>query len=362
MIHLLINLIRILLRLIPVTVILIALYRNPGHLRLKKAGYKEKDVTVGDVRFHYAESSDTEEPVMVLLHGEMMDWFSYHRVMTALCDTYHVYVPDLPGHGKTRCPDDYEMNAGNIGSSLAKFIEEVIGRPVIICGNSAGGLLAVWLAANKPDLIRCAVLEDPPLFSSEYPAIRKTNAYRKFIISDKAVKEDNEGDFLLFWLKNTKDFYGVKSYPSQKGMLGILIMITRMLHWQKTVEIPFVSELIREMARGMDQYDPHFGQAFYDGTWNTGFSHAEALQKITCPVLLIQADTSFLPDGTLNGAMSQENAEFALSRLRNGRLVHVQARHVVHLEAPETYLKEINAFLRDIEKAEENRNGDMSAL
>ena len=103
MIHLLINLIRILLRLIPVIVILIALYRNPGHLRLKKAGYKEKDVTVGDVRFHYAESSDTEKPVMVLLHGEMMDWFSYHRVMTALCDTYHVYVPDLPGHGKTRC-------------------------------------------------------------------------------------------------------------------------------------------------------------------------------------------------------------------------------------------------------------------
>ena len=157
MIHLLINLIRILLRLIPVIVILIALYRNPGHLRLKKAGYKEKDVTVGDVRFHYAESSDTEKPVMVLLHGEMMDWFSYHRVMTALCDTYHVYVPDLPGHGKTRCPDDYEMNAGNIGSSLAKFIEEVIGRPVIICGNSAGGLLAVWLAANKPDaVIHCA--------------------------------------------------------------------------------------------------------------------------------------------------------------------------------------------------------------
>lgn len=346
MIHLLINLIRILLRLIPVIVILIALYRNPGHLRLKKAGYKEKDVTVGDVRFHYAESSDTEKPVMVLLHGEMMDWFSYHRVMTALCDTYHVYVPDLPGHGKTRCPDDYDMNAGNIGSSLAKFIEEVIGRPVIICGNSAGGLLAVWLAANKPDLIRCAVLEDPPLFSSEYPAIRKTNAYRKFIISDKAVKEDNEGDFLLFWLKNTKDFYGVKSYPSQKGMLGILIMITRMLHWQKTTEIPFVTPLLSETIRGIDQYDPHFGKAFTDGTWNEGFDHTEALCKITCPVLLIQADTEILDDGTLNGAMSEENAKFACSRLQDVRYIRLRAKCAVHLENPEEYLNTVKDFMK----------------
>ena len=98
----------------------------------------------------------------------------------------------------------------------------------------------------------------------------------------------------------------------------------------------------------MDLYDPHFGKAFYDGTWNAGFSHAEALQKITCPVLLIQADTSFLPDGTLNGAMSQENAEFALSRLPNGRLVHIQARHVTHLEAPDAYLRETETFLKDI--------------
>ena len=362
MVRILIHLALIFLRLMPLFILYTALYRDPGHQALKKAGFTEKDITVGDVRFHYAESEGSDKPALLLLHAQLLDWFSYHRVMIPLSEKYHVFAVDYPGHGMTRCPDDYEISAQQIGVSLAQFIEEVIGRPVIISGNSSGGLLAVWLAANRPDLIKAAVLEDPPLFSSEYPAVKKTIAYRTFAVSDKAVREDNEGDYLIFWIRNSPEFFKTNAFPGARILLRVLIFLSRMLHWQKTVEIPFVSELIREMVRGMDQYDPHFGQAFYDGTWNTGFSHAEALQKITCPVLLIQADTSFLLDGTLNGAMSQENAEFALSRLQNGRLVHIQARHVVHLEAPETYLKEINAFLRDIEKAEENRNGDMSAL
>lgn len=347
MIGILLNLIRIFLRLMPLVILYTALYRDPGHVRLKKAGFTEKDITVGDVRFHYAESDGSGKPVLLLLHAQMLDWFSYHRVMIPLSEKYHVFAVDYPGHGMTRCPDDYEMCAEQIGACLAQFIDEVIGKPVTVSGNSSGGLLAVWLAAKRPDLIEAAVLEDPPLFSSEYPSIRKTVAYRTFAISDQAVRKDNEGDYLIFWIKNAGEFFKNNTFPGARTLIRALIFLSRMLHFQKTVEIPFVSPLIREMVRGMDLYDPHFGQAFYDGTWNTGFDHAEALQKIICPVLLIQADTSFLPDGTLNGAMSEENAVFALSRLQDGKLVRVQARHVVHLEEPDEYLRQVKSFLRD---------------
>ena len=348
MIRILINLALIFLRLMPLVILYSALYRDPCHQTLKKAVFTERDITVGDVRFHYAESAGSDKPPLLLLHAQLLDWLSYHRVMIPLSEKYHVFAVDYPGHGMTGCPDDYEMSAKQIGTSLAQFIEEVIGRPVIVSGNSSGGLLAVWLSANRPDLIEAAILEDPPLFSSEYPSIRKTIAYRTFAISDKAVREDNEGDYLIFWIKNSAEFFKNNAFPGARILIRVLIFLSRMLHWQKTVEIPFVSPLIREMVRGMDLYDPHFGKAFYDGTWNAGFSHAEALQKITCPVLLIQADTSFLPDGTLNGAMSQENAEFALSRLPDGRLIHLPARHVVHLETPDAYLREVETFLNDI--------------
>lgn len=345
MFHILYIMIQILLRLMPLIILYVALYRDPAHQNLRKAGYSEKDVAVGDIRFHYAESEDNGKPDLLLLHAQLLDWFSYHTVLVSLSADYHVYAPDYPGHGKTAYPDDFEMNAENIGSSLAQFIEEVIGRPVMICGSSSGGLLAVWLAANRPKLVKAVVLEDPPLFSSEYPAVRNTVAYRFFSISSRAVEEDNEGDFLRFWIKNARDFFRNNAFPGARVLLSFLIMISRMLNWQKTVELPFVTPLMREMIRGMDMYDPHFGKAFYDGSWNKNFDHADALCRIACPVLLIRADTSFLPDGTLKGAMSEENAQFAYTRLQSGKLVKIHAGHVVHLEDPEAYLKTVKSFL-----------------
>ena len=348
MIRLLINMILFVLRLLPLAVVYIALYRDPGHQRLKKAGIIEKDSIVGDVRFHYAESEGGEKPPLLLLHAQLLDWFSYRSVIVPLAGQYHVYAIDCPGHGKTTCPDDFVMDAGQIGASIAQFIEEVTGGPVYISGNSSGGLLAAWLAANRPDLVKAVILEDPPLFSSEYPAIKNTVAYRMFTISDRAVRDDSEGDFVRFWLKNSREFFKNNAFPGSRMLVRILVMVSRMLHWQDTVEIPFVPPLFREMIRGMDQYDPHFGKAFHDGTWNAGFDHAEALCRITCPVLLIQADTSFLPDGTLNGAMSEENAQFACSRLQDARFVKVSARHTVHLEEPGEYLKHVQAFLKTV--------------
>ena len=345
MVRILLRFLLILLRLLPLFILYIALYQDAGHQKLQKAGIIEKDIIVDDVSFHYAESADNGKPVILLLHAQMLDWFSYQYVVIPLSKHFHVYALDYPGHGKTRCPDDYEMNAEQIGASIAQFIEKVIGGPCAVSGNSSGGLLAAWLAADRPELITSAVLEDPPLFSSEYPAIKHTVAYCTFAVSDRAVRDDSEGDYVRFWIKNSPEFFRNNTFPGARTLISILIMLYRMLHWQRTVEIPFIPALFREMIRGMDHYDPHFGKSFYDGMWNENFDHAEALRRIKCPVLLIQADTSFLPDGTLNGAMSEENAQFACSRLQDVKYVKVSARHVVHLEEPEEYLQHVLQFL-----------------
>lgn len=342
MFRILISLFGIFIRLMPLIVFCLALYRDSMHGRLKKAGYTEKDMIVDGVRFHYAESQDFHKPVLVLLHGHMLEWFSWRNVLIPLSEKYHVYAPDLPGHGKTVCPDDFEMNAENIGLHIARFIEEVTDQPVLIAGHSCGGLIALWLGAERPQTVRALILEDPPLFSSEYPAIRNTSAYRTARVCARAVKEDNEGDFLRFALRNDADLFPRvrRSFP------GLLIMISRKLHYNATVEIPFVSPVLREMIRGMDQYDPHFGQAFYDGTWNENFNHADALCLIECPVLLLKGDSFTDSNGALHGAMSEENADFALSRLSRGSCVQISAASVLHTEAPEEYLKAVSLFLK----------------
>ena len=178
------------------TAVYLASYRSPEHKKLQKAGIVEKQATVGEVTFNYAEGPDNGTP-LILLHAQLLDWFTYSKVLPALSENFHVYAIDYPAHGKTTYPADYEMSADNIGASLKQFIQEVIGEPVFVTGNSSGGLLTAWLAANAPDMVKAVVLEDPPLFSSEYPEIQKTIAYRSFTTSEKALKEGYHDDFLM---------------------------------------------------------------------------------------------------------------------------------------------------------------------
>lgn len=45
-----------------------------------------------------------------------------------------------------------------MGGDLVRFIDLVIGRPVIVSGRSSGGVIAAWLSAYaKPAQIRAAV-------------------------------------------------------------------------------------------------------------------------------------------------------------------------------------------------------------
>ena len=159
--------------LILVGMLILISYEDPYHKKVDTAGFKEKTVGIGEVIFNYAEGPDNG-PALLLLHAQHMDWFSYSRVLPELSESFHVFAVDYHGHGKTIAPALY-MNANKIGENLAAFIEIVIGESVFVSGNSSGGILAARLAAYSPELIKAVILEDPPLFSSEYPRVKDTS-------------------------------------------------------------------------------------------------------------------------------------------------------------------------------------------
>ncbi|HEY0261189.1 MAG TPA: alpha/beta hydrolase [Lacisediminihabitans sp.] len=318
-------------------------YVDPWKARVADAGFSLKTTRVGDVELSYAEGPDNG-PALVLLHAQHMDWFSYSRVLPALSRRFHVFDIDYPGHGTTVVPADYPMTANRIGSDLATFIETTIGEPAFVTGNSSGGLLTTWLAANRPDLVRAVVLEDPPLFSGEYPRIMTTIADRSFATCSDAVREGVD-DFLLYWIDSNKAFFTKNMAPGSAFLLTQAVKAYRRAHPGEPVEIGLLpDDTVRLFLRGMDQFDPRFGAAFHEGTWNAGFDHAEALAKVACPALLVQAEFSILPDGTLNGAMSQEDADRAMSLLPDGSYRRVEATHVVHLAEPELYTDLLEEF------------------
>lgn len=318
-------------------------YVDPWQQKVVDAGFVLKRAKVNQIELSYAEGPDNGPP-LILLHAQFLDWFSYSRVLPALSRSFHVFDVDYPGHGATKTPADYPMTANQIGSDLATFIEQQIGDPVFVTGNSSGGLLATWLAANRPDLVKAALLEDPPLFSSEYPEIKKTIAYRAFRTSYTAT-QDHPSDFLLYWIHENAPFFRKNIGPGTPFLLSRFVHAWKRAHPDLPPDIGLAKDdTVRMMLRGMDEYDPRFGAAFYDGSWNQGFDHAQALRKISCPTLLMHANFSIMPDGTLYGAMNQQQADRAASLLAYGQVVKVDASHVVNLDKPGEFVGILEKF------------------
>jgi pimeloyl-ACP methyl ester carboxylesterase len=94
----------------------------------------------------------------------------------------------------------------------------------------------------------------------------------------------------------------------------------------------------------MDDYDPRFGAAFYDGTWNKGFDHAEFLPKIACPTLLLHANYSYIDGDILDGAMDKQDAAKAMSLLKNGTYKRVDSTHVTNLDKPKEFVQTLESF------------------
>jgi pimeloyl-ACP methyl ester carboxylesterase len=317
---------------------------DPWHATVAAAGYRPKTATVADIAFSYVEGPRNGPP-LVLLHAQQMDWFSYSRVLPALAQSFHVFDVDYQGHGQTRTPAGYPMNANRIGTDLAAFLQRVVKRPAYVTGNSSGGLLTAWLAANRPHLVKAALLEDPPLFASEYPRIKQTIADRDFA-TNAAGADAHVEDFLLYWIQDSKPFFEKNIGPGSAELLIEAVTAARAAHPGQPVELTAVSnDTIRLFLRGMDhQYDPWFGAAFHRGTWNAGFDHAEALARIRRPTMLLHANYSWTDDHILDGAMSKQDASKVMSLLRNGTYRRIDATHVTHLDKPAEFTSILKGF------------------
>jgi pimeloyl-ACP methyl ester carboxylesterase len=323
----------------------LALYRYGLHLKepamasVWQASYVEKTHTTGGTTINYVEGPDNGVPLL-LIHGQMVQWESYQLVLPELAEHFHVFAVDCHGHGKSS-HDPAKYNAGSIGADLAVFIEQVIGEPAIVSGNSSGGLLAVWLAANSPQNVLGVVLEDPPLFSSEYPRIKETAAWDTMETAHEFLMQTEEDEYLYynFWHSDMMNLLG----KSREGIYQ-WTQVYKRNNPGELIEIFFFPPSIRMGTRGLQRYDPNFGQAFYDGSWNKDFDHAEVLARVKCPAVLMHANWFIDQNGILMGAMSAEDADRAISLMSNASLERVDSGHATHIERPEHLIRILIAF------------------
>jgi len=158
---------------------------------------------------NYAVGPMGDKPPLLLIHGQGVDWQSYAPVLPALAEDFSVFAVDVHGHGSSqRVPEKYTASA--IGADLAGFIEDVIGSRVIVSGHSSGGQLAAWLAGNRSDVVRAAVLEDPPLLTTLLPRAEKTWNWVDLATTCHTFLQSGETDWAAYSFAHQKlwDFFG----------------------------------------------------------------------------------------------------------------------------------------------------------
>jgi pimeloyl-ACP methyl ester carboxylesterase len=110
-------------------------------------------VALGDIEVSYTESG-SGKPV-VLVHGLAEDrstWAVQQRELREL----HTFAYDMRGHGDTSLGKG-EASLEQLGRDLLAFLEKVTG-PAAVVGFSLGGTIALWAAAERPDLVTHAVV------------------------------------------------------------------------------------------------------------------------------------------------------------------------------------------------------------
>jgi pimeloyl-ACP methyl ester carboxylesterase len=107
-------------------------------------------------------SGEAEGRPVVMVHGLGGSHLNWVGVAPELSRRHHVYAVDLAGFGLT--PGTPRSSSVHANAELvARFIREVVGVPVVLVGNSMGGMVSILLAAAHPELVAGLVLVDPAL-------------------------------------------------------------------------------------------------------------------------------------------------------------------------------------------------------
>ena len=252
---------------------------------------KEQTFDADGVAINYAKGPTSGAP-LVLLHGGGNRWQEFLPIIPTLVERWHVFALDLRGHGKSgRVAGQYRPEhyvADVIAFTASQFTE-----PVILFGHSLGGWIALLSAEQLMDKAGALILGDPPLNVERFLTFEGSEerqaywrAARHLISSGMPVQE---------MASALAQMYGM----NQDDCL--------------------------EWAKSLNQTDPDVIMYHAEGRLGEYVAHIDldaALQRLTCPTLLLQGDP------TQGGVLSDEDVEQVIGLLAHS--THAQLKGVGH--------------------------------
>lgn len=106
---------------------------------------------------HFEEAGPPDAPTIVFLHGGGGAGWMWRPQVEALCDDFHLLVPDLPEQGLSTTAGPFTMiSAAEQVTGLVR--KHANGDPVHVVGLSEGAQTVVQMLAMEPELFETAII------------------------------------------------------------------------------------------------------------------------------------------------------------------------------------------------------------
>lgn len=247
-----------------------------------------------------------EGEAVVLLHGFTGSTKTWSNFIESYQSKFKIITIDLPGHGKTECPNPISME------TCCHDIHTILQRNQIhrfhLLGYSMGGRTALTYAMLYPEQLQSLILE------SASPGLRTEEERHNRIQSDEklANKMEEEGveSFVNYW-ENIPLFESQKKLP-------------------QNIQQKIRNERLSQSAEGLAMSLRTMGTGRQPSWW----SHLETFDK---PVLLIV--------GELDHKYVAINSEMKKSLVNSEMIVVKNVGHAIHVEQPEFFGKMVEEFI-----------------
>ncbi len=259
------------------------------------------DVVANGIKLHYHRTGG-DKPPLVLSHGITDNGRCWTRAAEVLAEDYDVIMVDARGHGLSDAPDT-GYGPQDRAADLAGLIRVLGLEKPYLMGHSMGADTTAHTAADYPDLVGCAILEDPPWYEGVIAAEHRDATAREWRATMEERKAKTYDELLAAGHERHPAWAEVEFGP-----------------WAEAKQQ--VSYDVLQMLTGLRP------------DWR------ELAARITCPTLLITADPS------LGALVTSETATEVASLGPRFKVVRLAgAGHNIRREQFEPYVLAVTHFL-----------------
>lgn len=254
---------------------------------------------------------------LLLVHGFGASTDHWRKNIEGLSREFEVWAIDLLGFGRsTKAEVQYSGDLWR--DQLHEFVTEVVGRPVVLAGNSLGGFASLCVAAQRPESTAGLILLNPAGSFTETQTVTKPDPFREvFFNLTRSVLLMPLPSFVLF------------QYVRQKSI--IRNTLEKVYLDQTAVTDQLVEDIYRPTC------DPGAVQVFAAVFKSPqGEKNDVLLGQMSCPLLMIWGEGDPWMNSRVRGEKFRQHYP-ALTEY------YLQAGHCPHDEVP----AQVNALIQD---------------